>query len=1070
VICSTTGQGDLPDNARPFYRQLRKLPPGSLSNVHIAVLGLGDSNYDKFNNAAKMIEKTLVELGAQRFLKSVYADDGIGLEIAVEPWRKDIYPAVTTLYTSGALACAEMKSQGDAEGARATDTVQGTPTKDPQRSEPTPPQPAGIGAHLSAAHIEVAVAHALSAAAAQERAEKDKADQEREQAIQQAALAAASKAAEDAATSGRFIPTSVPVPEFAFSRNAFTVKPSTALPRKPPKLPKAQPMKVVAYPLFPTTAKDEETGAIGLLPPFPEPREVRLRLLKEAFDLKQLLASPAFVSTEGHVDLGFVKQHGSFLRLPDPSGATSHLDGIPEDKHDEHPEDPTGDPSGDCATAELDAYASFNSNKTSNAVDGRPQAVFGERSLNGYTAETPSIAEISAARVLTTKKSHANGRQVLHIEFSLPVGGQHSVSFEPGDCIGLFPTNDPQLVTNLLQRLGLAGFDDTLVRVVSTDQTNGTSSNTPALLHIPSPLPLRELFEYCVDITSLPRKGLLRNMADYCEDPLDAAKLMALCSLEGKALFKTYIEETRPNLLELLQLFPSCLPPLSLLVDQLPPLGPRTYSITNSPNRSPAKVQIAFTIHVTPNVPLRPIPYPQYLRAASASAAVAAAAGVPENADTSDIPPEPEVQDKPIERSIHGVCTHWLRRICISAGLLSRDLDATYQPIDTTKASKTLPGCTVTYSSDPERSPKVRVPIFLRRTPQFKLPYDITTPLILVGPGTGVAPFRAFLQHRESELQSVASGLAVALGTWRGMEVDLCPSAPPARTNSNNPSDKPESVHEFKDGASVSARSIAGSTTVPIIPATAAEPSEGLLVRVPERFEDEGLCRVVIGERSVAPSASSKGLGRSRSTGEFASLTAAQGSAAESSISSAKSRRPRGRYEAFDEYDDADAEEAAEALAGGEDLFVCSNSNRPRVGSSLLFFGCRAADEDAIYYDEFEQLVNSGALTTLHIAFSREFKSRGGRKTYVQDVILAESAVVCEYLFKHKAVLYVCGDGVELPRAIMQTLQACVEAHADKYAASDELPLETPEARKAWAVKQTQKLVKEGRFVTDVWN
>ncbi|KAI9659437.1 MAG: NAPDH-dependent diflavin reductase [Bathelium mastoideum] len=102
VAISTTGQGDLPANARFFWTALRsiRLRHDQLKEVRFATFGLGDSSYPKFNFAHRKLHNRLLQLGAQPFIDKGEADeqDPEGLESSFLPWSQLFREQLIKLY------------------------------------------------------------------------------------------------------------------------------------------------------------------------------------------------------------------------------------------------------------------------------------------------------------------------------------------------------------------------------------------------------------------------------------------------------------------------------------------------------------------------------------------------------------------------------------------------------------------------------------------------------------------------------------------------------------------------------------------------------------------------------------------------------------------------------------------------------------------------------------------------------------------------------------------------------------------------------------------------------------
>ncbi|KAJ5813139.1 hypothetical protein N7447_010162 [Penicillium robsamsonii] len=123
-----------------------------------------------------------------------------------------------------------------------------------------------------------------------------------------------------------------------------------------------------------------------------------------------------------------------------------------------------------------------------------------------------------------------------------------------------------------------------------------------------------------------------------------------------------------------------------------------------------------------------------------------------------------------------------------------------------------------------------------------------------------------------------------------------------------------------------------------------------------------------------------------------------------------------------------------------------------KVGTTLLFFGCRKSNEDFIYKDEFKTFQDQmGDSLKIVTAFSRE----GSEKVYVQHR-LKENAELVSELLKQKANFYVCGDAANMAREVNLVLGHII---ADQRG----LPAEKGE-------EMVKHMRSSGSYQEDVWS
>ncbi|KAG0144216.1 hypothetical protein CROQUDRAFT_660286 [Cronartium quercuum f. sp. fusiforme G11] len=100
-VLSTTGQGSEPQNMKKIWKSIcqAKLPLDLFQSLKFTIFGLGDSNYSKFNWAAKKLYRRLIQLGAIEFYSRGEADDQNpnGIDTTLIPWLASLWPTLLEL-------------------------------------------------------------------------------------------------------------------------------------------------------------------------------------------------------------------------------------------------------------------------------------------------------------------------------------------------------------------------------------------------------------------------------------------------------------------------------------------------------------------------------------------------------------------------------------------------------------------------------------------------------------------------------------------------------------------------------------------------------------------------------------------------------------------------------------------------------------------------------------------------------------------------------------------------------------------------------------------------------------
>jgi sulfite reductase alpha subunit-like flavoprotein len=204
--------------------------------------------------------------------------------------------------------------------------------------------------------------------------------------------------------------------------------------------------------------------------------------------------------------------------------------------------------------------------------------VWDSRILSGAIDDTKSErvpiveASVSDNLVLTTPEGLNENREVRHIALDISKEFGSFSSYVPGDAVHVMPRNRSSAVQAFFE---LVDVDPHCI-ISLAGRTEDLAS-----LNIRTPCKLADFVAAQLDLSAMPRRRFFERLAAFAANDLERDKLVDFSSAEGDALIQYAYREKRTILMALRD-FPSARPPLADLIDMIPSLRSRAFSIASS--------------------------------------------------------------------------------------------------------------------------------------------------------------------------------------------------------------------------------------------------------------------------------------------------------------------------------------------------------------------------------------------------------------------------------------------------------------------------------------------------------